>query len=71
MCSSSLADQLAIIPDRIDCLQELKESITSSNNVCINDALQFFIGDHPAQAFERGTQSGGQYKCGSCGCRTS
>ena len=48
MCSSSLADQLAIIPDRIDCLQELQESITSSNNVCINDALQFFIGDHPA-----------------------
>ena len=71
MCSSFLADQLAIIPDKIDCLQELQESITSSNNVCINDALHFFIGDHPAQAFERGTQSGGHYKCCSCGCRTS
>ena len=28
----------------------------------------FFIGDHPAQQFERGTQLGGTYKCGSCGC---
>lgn len=28
----------------------------------------FFTGDHPALQFERGTQQGGKYKCGSCGC---
>ncbi len=42
----------------------------SSSNVCVNDSLHFFIGDHPAQSYERGTQSGGRYKCGSCGCNS-
>ncbi len=29
------------------------------------------MGDHPAQDFERGTQKGGTYKCGSCGINTN
>ena len=29
----------------------------------------FFCGDAPAGQFERGTQLGGMYKCGSCGCK--
>lgn len=29
----------------------------------------FFIGDHPAQQLERGTQQGGKYKCGGCGVK--
>ena len=28
-----------------------------------------FVGDHPAQSFERGSQVGGHYKCGGCNCR--
>ena len=35
------------------------------------DSLLSFTGDHPAQSFERGTQVGGIYKCGSCGCRSN
>lgn len=29
------------------------------------------MGDHPAQAFERGSQIGGNYKCGNCGCHAN
>lgn len=35
----------------------------------IQDKLKFFIGDHPAKQFERGTQQGGRFKCGGCGTR--
>ena len=43
----------------------------SSNNICVKDSLHFFTGDHPlTQSFERGTQSGGRYKCSSCGCNS-
>lgn len=28
----------------------------------------FFYGDKPAAQFERGTQQGGYYPCGTCGC---
>ena len=31
--------------------------------------MRFFIGDHPAQQLERGTQQGGTYKCGGCGVK--
>ena len=71
MCSSSLSDQLAIMADRIECLTGLNEPVLSSNNICVKDSLHFFTGDHPAQSFERGTQSGGHYKCGSCGCKSN
>ena len=36
--------------------------------IAMNDELHFFKGDTPAQQFERGTQEGGVYKCGGCGC---
>ena len=65
--SSSIEDQAAIISDRIDCLRSLSEPVVSSTGIPINDQLRFFIGDHPAQQFERGTQIGGKYKCGNCG----
>ena len=67
--SSSPADQLALIGDRIECLQELSQPITASNGEQIHDQLRFFCGDKPAQQFERGTQIGGTYKCGGCGKR--
>ena len=51
--------------------QTYKNCITSTNNITIHDSLQFFTGDHPAQSFERGTQSGGNYKCGGCGCKSN
>jgi len=71
LSSSSPTDQLAIIPDRVDDLLELSDSIHNSHGIEITDTLRFFIGDHPAQQFERGTQVGGTYKCGSCGCPDS
>ena len=68
MSSSSLSDQLTTIADRLDCLPNFEHPIISSNNLPIHDSLRFFTGDHPAQSFERGSQVGGKYKCGSCGC---
>ena len=67
--SSSIEHQITIIQDRIDCLHELSHEIVSSNGVVVQDKLKFFIGDHPAKQFERGTQQGGRFKCGGCGTR--
>ena len=67
--SSSVEDQAALIPDRTDCLQSLSEPISTASGLEIHDKMRFFIGDHPAQQFERGTQLGGTYKCGSCGTK--
>lgn len=52
----------------MDCLQDLTNSVKSSTGIEIHDKVKFFFGDHPAKRFERGTQIGGRYKCGSCGC---
>ena len=49
----------------------LIETVFSSKGVPLIDRLGFFIGDHPAQSFERGTKQGGTCKCGSCGCPAS
>ena len=71
LSSSSPSDQVATISDRLDCLHGLQRPVKSSSGIDVNDRLLFFIGDHPAQAFERGSQLGGNYKCGSCGCLSS
>ena len=65
--SSSSEDQAAFLQDRLNCLFSLSESIQASNGVPITDKLRFFVGDHPAKQYERGTQQGGKYKCGGCG----
>ena len=65
--SSSLEDQIALIPDRMECLQELSSPIKSTSGVPVWDMTHFFTGDKPA-VLERGTQMGRTYKCG-CGCR--
>lgn len=67
--SSTHEDQAALLQDRIDCLHSLTDEITTSNGFKITDKLRFFVGDHPAQQFERGTQQGGTFKCGGCGVR--
>ena len=67
--SSSPSDQLSLIGDRLECLTELSQIVVSSCGVVIQDELRFFCGDKPAQQFERGTQIGGTFKCGSCGCK--
>ena len=67
-CSSSLDDQAALINDRNSCLRQLSATLPTSNGIEIREELVFFYGDKPAQQVERGTQQGGQYKCGSCGC---
>ena len=69
--SSSPEEQLALVPDRVECLQQFSQPILSKTGVQINDRLRFFCGDKPAQQFEGGTQLGGNYKCGSCGCLSS
>ena len=66
--SSSPVDQLALISDRVECLQDFSISLTACNGEQIHDKLRFFCGDKPAQ---RGTQIGGIYKCGGCGCKDS
>ena len=45
----------------------MSTAIKSPNNISITDRLLFFSGDKPAAQFERGTQMGGNYPCGSCG----
>ncbi len=67
--SSSPTDQLALVPDRVECLKELSQQVVASNGIAITDKMRFFCGDKPAQQFERGTQIGGTYKCGGCGCK--
>ena len=68
--TSSGSDQLALVPDRLECLEELSQKIYDKNHTPITDKARFFCGDKPAQQFERGTQIGGIYKCGSCGCKS-
>ena len=68
LCSSSVEDQAALIRDRKECMQELSISLETTNGIPITDELVFFYGDKAAQQVERGTQQGGTYKCGSCGC---
>ena len=69
MGSSSIDDQVSLISDRVECLLELKTPVSTSGGISIYDHLKLFTGDHPAAQFERGTQMGGVYKCGSCGCK--
>ena len=69
--TSTLSDQLALVADRLECLRELEDTIAAPNGVPITDKMRFFCGDKPAQQFERGTQVGGAYKCGGCGCKDS
>lgn len=64
LCSSSVEDQAALIGDRNTCISEF------SRGTEIRDELVFFYGDKAAQQVERGTQQGGVYKCGSCGCES-
>ena len=68
--SSSVKDQASIIRDRVECLHSLSVPILARDGIVVNDTLRFFTGDHPAKQFERGTQVGGVYKCGGCGCRS-
>ena len=53
--SSSAEDQAAFLQDRINCLNSLSDSIPTSNEVPIVDKLRFFVSDHLAKQFERGT----------------
>jgi hypothetical protein len=70
--SSSVEDQLALLQERLDCLDDLSTTITStSSNIAVTDTLRFFIGDHPAQQFECGTQHGGNFKCCGCGIHSN
>ena len=71
MSSSSVDDQVAIIPDRLECLSSLSQPLISGNGVEINDVLRFFVGDHKAIAFEQGAQCGGNFPCGTCGIHVS
>ena len=67
--SPSIEDQAALLPERVACLHDLNTTIMASNGVEVTDRLHFFTGDKPAAQFERGTQIGGAYKCGGCGCK--
>ena len=44
MSSSSVNDQVTIIPDRLECLSSLSRPLISSNGVEVSDVLRFFCG---------------------------
>ena len=48
--SSSTADQLATIPDCVDCLLDLKQPVMSSEGIPVIDTPRFFIGDHSSSS---------------------
>ena len=66
--SSTLADQVTLIPERLAELDSLTDEITSSSGIKIADTLQFFKGDKPAAQFEAGLTCGGNYPCVGCTC---
>lgn len=43
--SSSISDQLALIADRVDCLDDLPKVVKTSEGVEVTDHLVFFTGD--------------------------
>ena len=65
--SSSVDDQAALVPDRVDDLMELAEPVFTSKGIEVHDTLRFILGDKKAASFEQGTQCGGNYRCGFCG----
>ena len=67
--SSTVADQAALIGDRLDCIRDLTTEIEASDGTSIADRLRFFTGNHPATQFEGGTKQGGHFKCGACGVK--
>jgi hypothetical protein len=67
VCSSTTESQAALISDRLECVNKFSAEIEASNQIKIRDRLMFFSADKPAAQFERGTQRGGNYPCGSCG----
>lgn len=67
MLSSSIDDQAALIGDRVSCISQMNREVLTSQNIAVTDRLLFFSADKPAAQFERGTQIGGNYPCGSCG----
>ena len=50
--SSSKEDQASLIPDQVECLSELAQTITAANGAPLQDVLRFFKGDSPPQQFE-------------------
>ena len=68
MSSSCVEDQAALIQDRLNCIRELTTCVHTSKGIPITNRLVFFYGGKPAAQFERGTQQGGHYPCGTCGC---
>ena len=46
--SSSKEDQASLIPDRVECLSDLAQTM-ANNGASIKDVLQFFKGDSPTQ----------------------
>ena len=68
--SPSADDQAALIADRVECLYDLSQPVLTEEAIPLQDIMHFFNGDTPAKQYERGTQMGGYYKCGSCGCHS-
>jgi hypothetical protein len=51
--SSNIEDQVALVGDRLSCVLDLCQPVTTSTGVEISDKLRFFTGDHPAAQFEQ------------------
>ena len=68
--STSSIDQAALFSDCLQWIQQTDTHLTTTSNITITDnKLVFFSADKLAAQFERGTQTGGHYPCGSRGVR--
>ena len=69
--TSSLSDQLSIVPERVAKLEGLSEPVRTENRIQVVDTLRFFKGDKLAAEFESGISCGGRYPCVGCVCSVS
>ena len=63
--SSSTQDQLLFIDIRRECLQHMRNTLTTTAGVEVRDIIQFFYGDVSAAH-----KQGGSYCCVGCGAHS-
>ncbi len=69
--SSTDKEQLSYVETRLECLDDLSHSVTTTSGIEIYDTMRFFHGDTPARQYECGQQKGGNYYCAICGAKAN
>ena len=65
--SSSDKGQLCYVETRLEYLEDLSNTVTSTSGISMNDVMRFFHGDTLARQYECGQQKGGHFYCAICG----